>query len=490
MPDLLSLDATELAARIAAGAVTAEAATQAALDRAKATEARVGAYLLLDEAGALAAAREIDAARRAGKSPGPLAGVPVAIKDNIHVAGKPTTCASRMLQGFVAGYDATVTARLKAAGAVILGKTNLDEFAMGSSCENSALKQTRNPWDVSRVPGGSSGGSAAAVAARSAYLSLGSDTGGSIRLPASFTGLVGYKPGYGRVSRYGLVAFASSLDQIGPFARSVRDVALSLKVMAGRDAMDSTSHPAPVPDYPALLGNDLKGKRVGVVREYLDKLPNREVAGMCESAIARMKALGAEIVEITLPHADYGVQVYYVVASAEASSNLARFDGVRYGLRVPADNGIATYVATRGGGFGPEVKRRIMLGTFALSAGAYDEFYGRAARVRTLICRDFEQAFARCDLIATPCAPFPAFKAGEISDPLSMYLCDIYTSPASLAGLCALSLPVGFDSAGLPIGMHLSAPAYHDERLLSAAHALEQNLRADAALNLNRAPAV
>lgn len=490
MPDLLTLDAASIATQVAGGAITAEAAAQAALDRAKATEGKVGAFLSLDETGALEAARAIDAARKAGKPLGPLAGVPVAIKDNIHVSGKPTTCASRMLGGFTANYDATVTARLKAAGAVIVGKTNLDEFAMGSSCENSALKQTRNPWDVSRVPGGSSGGSAACVAARSAWISLGSDTGGSIRLPASFTGLVGFKPSYGRVSRYGLVAFASSLDQIGPFARSVRDVALSLRVMAGRDPMDSTSNPAPVPDYPTLLGKDLKGKRVGVVREYLDKLPNREVAKLCQDAIARMKQLGAEIVEITLPHADYGVQVYYVVASAEASSNLARFDGVRYGLRVPADNGIATYIASRGGGFGPEVKRRIMLGTFALSAGAYDEFYGRAARVRTLICRDFDQAFARCDLIATPCAPFPAFKAGEKSDPLSMYLCDVYTIPASLAGICALSLPVGFDSAGLPIGMHLSAPAYHDEKLLHAAHALEQSLLSDKNLKLDRMPAL
>lgn len=462
----------------------------AALAQARATEPKVGAYLLLDEDGALDQARAIDAARKAGRPIGPMAGVPLAIKDNIHVRGLPTTCASRILEGFKAEYDATVTARLKAAGAVILGKTNLDEFAMGSSCENSALRQTRNPWDTSRVPGGSSGGSAACVAARSAWLSLGSDTGGSIRLPASFTGVVGYKPSYGRVSRYGLVAFASSLDQVGPFARSVRDVALALRAMAGHDAMDSTSNPAPVPDYTAALARDLKGKRVGVVREYLDKLPNRDVARLCEGAIARMQSLGAEIVEITLPHAEYGVQVYYVVASAEASSNLARFDGVRYGLRVPADNGIATYVATRGGGFGPEVKRRIMLGTFALSAGAYDEFYGRAARVRTLICRDFEQAFARCDLIATPCAPFPAFRAGEKSDPLSMYLCDIYTIPASLAGICALSLPVGFDSAGLPIGMHLSAPALADDKLLAGAHALEQSLAADKALGLDRAPAV
>ncbi len=490
MDALLKLDATELATQVATGAVTALAATQATLAQVAATEPKVGAYLCLDHAGALLAATQIDAARKAGKPLGPLAGVPVALKDNLNVQGSPTTCASRILKGFVAPYDATVTARLKAAGAVILGKTNLDEFAMGSSCENSALQQTRNPWDVSRVPGGSSGGSAACVAARSAFVSFGSDTGGSIRLPASFCGLVGYKPSYGRVSRYGLVAFASSLDQVGPFARSVRDVALALKVTAGLDPMDTTSSAQPVPDYPALLARDLKGKRVGVVREYLDKLPNRQVANLCQAAIARMQALGAQVVEIKLPHADFGVQVYYVVASAEASSNLARFDGVRYGLRVPADNGIRAYFSTRGQGFGPEVKRRIMLGTYALSAGHYDEYYGKAARVRTLICRDFDQAFAACDLIATPCAPFPAFKAGEKSDPLSMYLCDVYTIPASLAGLSALSLPVGFDQSGLPIGMHLSAPAFHDDKLLSAAHALEQDLHADQSLQLARTPSL
>lgn len=490
MDALLKLDATELATQIAAGAVTAQAATKAALDRIAATEPKVGAYLSVDADGAMAAAAAVDGARKAGKPLGPLAGVPVALKDNLHVAGSPTTCASRILQGFTAPYDATVTARLKAAGAVILGKTNLDEFAMGSSCENSALQQTRNPWDVSRVPGGSSGGSAACVAARSAFVSFGSDTGGSIRLPASFCGLVGYKPSYGRVSRYGLVAFASSLDQVGPFARSVRDAALALKVTAGLDPFDTTSSEQLVHDYPALLAKDLRGKRVGVVRDYLDKLPNRQVASLCEAAIARMRALGAQIVEIKLPHADFGVQVYYVVASAEASSNLARFDGVRYGLRVAEPNGIASYFSTRGQGFGPEVKRRIMLGTYALSAGHYDEYYGKAARVRTLICRDFAQAFAACDLIATPCAPFPAFKAGEKSDPLSMYLCDVYTIPASLAGLCALSLPVGFDASGLPIGMHLSAPAFADDRLLGAAHALEQDMAADKSLNLDRMPAL
>jgi len=470
--ELLKLDATALAAAIARGETTAESATQAVLDQVRATEPKVGAYLQIDEAGALEQARAIDTAKHSG----PLAGVPVAIKDNIHVNGLNTTCASRMLEGYRAQWDATVVRRLRDAGAVIVGKTNLDEFAMGSSCENSALGTTRNPWDTARVPGGSSGGSAACVAARSAYLSLGSDTGGSIRFPASFCGTVGYKPSYGRVSRYGLVAFASSLDQIGPFARSIRDTALAMRVLAGPDESDSTSLQREVPDYTAMLRTDLRGVRVGVVRSYLDELPNREVADTCQSAIQRMQELGAEIVDVTLPHADYGVAIYYVIASAEASSNLARFDGVRYGLRVKSDNGIRSYFETRGAGFGREVQRRIMLGTYALSAAHYDEYYGRAARVRTLIVRDFEQAFAGCDVIVGPCAPFTAFKAGEKSDPLSMYLCDVYTIPAAMAGLCALSLPVGFDAGGLPIGLHVQAPAYRDGELLGIAHALEASL--------------
>ena len=488
MHELLQLDASEAARRVRDGSVPAEHLAQAALAQARATEPRVNAFLDQDEAFVLEQARAVDRDRAAGKALGLLAGVPVAIKDNIHVLGRPTTCASHMLRGFVAPYDATVTARLKAAGAVIVGKANLDEFAMGSSCENSALKQTRNPWDASRVPGGSSGGSAACVAARSAFISLGSDTGGSIRLPASFCGVVGYKPSYGRVSRYGLVAFASSLDQVGPFARSVRDIALAMKVMAGRDEMDSTTVSSPVPDYPAALAEDLKGKRVGVVREYFDRVPDRSVAAVCEAAVQRLKALGAEVVEIELPHADFGLHVYYIVASAEASSNLARFDGVRYGLRAAADNGIATYVNSRGEGFGPEVKRRIMLGTYALSAGHYDQFYGRAGRVRTLICRDFAAAFARCDLIASPCAPFAAFAAGAKADPLSMYLCDVYTIPSSLAGLAAMSLPAGFDAQGLPVGLHLAAAPMADDLLLASAHALEQDLLADRTLNLNRLP--
>lgn len=475
-------DSFELTKRFAAGESSAEATLQAALRMIDAREPRVGAFLHLDREGALAQARDLDARRKQGQKLGPLAAVPVAIKDNIHVAGQATTCASRILEGFKAPYDATVTARLKAAGAIILGKTNLDEFAMGSSCENSALKQTRNPFDLERVPGGSSGGSAAAVAARMALMALGSDTGGSIREPASFCGVVGLKPSYGRVSRYGLVAFASSLDQIGPFTLSVRDAALSLSVMAGEDPLDATSSSESVPDYLSALRADLKGLRVGVVRAYFDECPNQDVAGRCRQAVERMKALGAEIVEIELPRAKDGLAVYYVVASAEASSNLSRFDGVRYGLREKTSSAIQNYFATRGRGFGPEVKRRIMLGTHALSAGAYDEFYGRASKVRTLMVNDFKAAFARCDVIASPTAPFTAFKAGEKSDPLSMYLCDIYTIPANLAGLCALSMPVGVDARGLPVGLQLQCAPYAETTLFGAAGALESDL------NLNLAP--
>jgi aspartyl-tRNA(Asn)/glutamyl-tRNA(Gln) amidotransferase subunit A len=476
MPDLTQLDAFEIARRVRARDLTAVAVTEAFVARAKATESKVGAFLQLNER-ALEQAATVDAALKAGRDPGLLAGVPVAIKDNIHVAGMRTTCASRMLGDFTAPSDATVTQRLRDAGAVFIGKTNLDEFAMGSSCENSALGVTRNPWNLACVPGGSSGGSAATVAARSSLISLGSDTGGSIRLPAAFCGNVGLKPSYGRVSRNGLVAFASSLDQVGPFATTVRDAALALRVLAGRDERDSTTTSREVSDYTAALRNDLKGLRVGVVRSYLDEIPNREVADACNAAIERMQQLGASIVDVTLPHADYGIAVYYVVASAEASSNLARFDGVRYGHRAETANGIEGYFKSRGQGFGPEVKRRIMLGTYALSAGHWEEFYGRAAKVRTLIARDFAAAYEKCDLIVGPCAPFPAFKAGEKSDPLSMYLCDVFTIPASLAGICALSLPVGFDKGGMPIGLHVQSPAYTESTLLGASHALEQALK-------------
>lgn len=471
-----SPDSIAIASRIANGDVTAESVIESTLRRIDQLEPRVGAFLLVDHVAALANARALDAARKKGAKLGPLAGVPLAIKDNIHVENRETTCASRILKGFVAQHDATATARLRAAGAIIIGKLNLDEFAMGSSCENSALKQTRNPFDLSRVPGGSSGGSAACVAARMAMLSLGSDTGGSIRLPASFCGVVGVKPSYGRVSRYGLVAFASTLDQIGPFALTVRDAALCLQVMAGRDEHDATSSSEIVPDYAKSLRTDCKGLRVGFVKAHFDECQNREVADSCWAGVQRMKALGASLVEIELPHAAAGLSVYYVVASAEASSNLSRFDGVRYGPREKRATVIESYFATRGHGFGPEVKRRIMLGTYALSAGAYDEYYGRASKVRTLIVNDYKAAFGHCDVIASPCAPFTAFKAGEKSDPLSMYLCDIYTIPASMAGLAALSLPCGADKQGMPIGLHLSAAPYAESTLFGAASALEADL--------------
>lgn len=489
MDDLLKLDATAAAEAIRNGDTTAEALTALTLEHAQTTEPSIGAYIKLDVNGAIDRAHEVDIALAKGEEAGSLAGIPIAIKDNIHVKDLPTTCASKILGDFVALRDATVTARLKAAGAVIIGKTNLDEFAMGSSCETSAIQQTSNPWNTDHVPGGSSGGSAACVAAHSAFLSLGSDTGGSIRLPASFTGSVGLKPSYGRISRFGLVAFASSLDQVGPFSRSVRDSALMMNVLAGRDELDSTTIDATVPDHTAGLSADaLRGKRVGVVRGYLEQLENADVSGNVSGAIERMKDCGAEIVEIDLPHAKHGIAIYYVIASAEASSNLSRFDGVRYGFRESTDNILDHYIQTRGAGFGPEVKRRIMLGAYALSAGHWEEYYGKACQVRTLIKRDFDNAFKKCDVIAGPCAPFTAFKKGEKSDPLSMYLCDTYTIPASMAGLCALSQPCGFDNHGLPIGLHLQAPAFADDKLLGYAHALETNLRADESIGLNRTP--
>ncbi|MDC1142584.1 Asp-tRNA(Asn)/Glu-tRNA(Gln) amidotransferase subunit GatA [Planctomycetota bacterium] len=489
MDDLLKLDATAAAEAIRKGDTSAEALTALTLDHARATEPNIGAFITLDSDGAMARAREIDNAIADGQNVGPLAGIPLAIKDNIHVEGLPTTCASKMLGDFVAVRDATVTKRLKEAGAVILGKVNLDEFAMGSSCETSAIQQTSNPWNTDHVPGGSSGGSAACVAAHSAFLSLGSDTGGSIRLPGAFTGTVGYKPSYGRVSRYGLVAFASSLDQVGPFSRSVRDAALAMDVLAGRDLLDSTTNVAPVAEHVSGLSESaLQGKRVGVVRSYLDELQNEDVANSVNASIERMKDCGASIVDVELPHAKHGIAIYYVIASAEASSNLSRFDGVRYGFSERAGNVLENYLESRGEGFGDEVKRRIMLGAYALSAGHWEEYYGKACQVRSLIMRDYEVAFARCDLIAGPCAPFTAFKKGEISDPLAMYQCDTYTIPASMAGLCALSQPCGFDSAGLPIGLHLTAPAMADDKLLAYAHALETNLRTDESIGLQRTP--
>ena len=426
------------------------------------------AFITVDEAGALQGAQ---VAEELLKSPdaGALAGIPVAIKDNICTRGVRTTCASKILSGFVPTYDATVVKKLKEQGAVILGKTNLDEFAMGSTTTSSIAGPTRNPRDPSRTPGGSSGGSGAAVAAGLCAGALGSDTGGSIRMPASFCGITGLKPTYGSVSRYGLVAFASSLDQIGPMAPTARDAAVLFDAIKGYDPLDSTSVPR---DYGPtdLDGIDLKGLRIGVPEEFFGEGLNQEVKAAVQSGIAVLEDMGGRIVEVGLPHAGYGVAVFYIVATAEASSNLARYDGVRYGLRVqdPLDLG-DMYARTRATGFGPEVKRRIMLGTYVLSAGYYDAYYRKASQVRTLIAEDFRKAFSQCDIIAGPTTPVTAFRLDEmIDDPLSLYLLDIYTIPANLAGLPALSIPCGFDSLGLPVGMQLMAPHFREDLLLGA----------------------
>ncbi len=407
----------------------------------------------------------------------PLTGIPLAVKDLICTRGVRTTCGSRILENFIPPYDAFVIGRLRAQGAVILGKLNMDEFAMGSSTENSGFKVTRNPWDTTRIPGGSSGGSAAAVAAGMCLGALGSDTGGSIRQPASHCGVVGLKPTYGRVSRYGLVAFASSLDQIGPLARSVGDAALLLGAVAGHDPADSTSVPLEVPDYTAALAPDLRGVRVGIPREYeASEGLDPEVLAAVQGAVRTLESLGAERVEVSLPHTRYAVAVYYVIAPCEASSNLARYDGVKYGLRAaaPADL-MRMYRDTRSAGFGAEVQRRIIIGTYCLSAGYYDAYYGKASQVRTLIAADFKSAFDACDVIACPVAPTPAFRIGEKNDdPLTMYLSDIFTISANLAGIPALSVPCGFSGAGLPIGLQLMSRHFNEEMLLRVAHGFEQ----------------
>jgi aspartyl-tRNA(Asn)/glutamyl-tRNA(Gln) amidotransferase subunit A len=402
-------------------------------------------------------------------------GIPLAIKDVLCTKGVTTTCGSRILENFVPPYDATAVARLKAAGAILLGKTNTDEFAMGSSTENSAYFTTHNPWDLTRVPGGSSGGSAAAVAAAACLGALGTDTGGSVRQPAGLCGVVGLKPTYGRVSRYGLIAYASSLDQVGVLTKDVTDAALLLGVIAGHDPHDSTSIDAPVPDYTTALTGDVKGVRVGVPREYFIEGMQPEVEAAVRAAVDVLAGLGAEVVEVSLPHTDYALPVYYLIAPAEASANLARYDGVRYGLRVDAGDLIETYKATRGQGFGAEVKRRIMLGTYALSAGYYDAYYLRAQKVRTLIKGDFDAAFEQVDVIVAPTSPTTAFRIGEkVDDPLQMYLTDVFTLSMNLAGIGGLSLPCGFDGAGLPIGMQIMGPALGEEQVLCVAHAYEQ----------------
>jgi aspartyl-tRNA(Asn)/glutamyl-tRNA(Gln) amidotransferase subunit A len=448
--------------------------TQAVLDRVVALDNDVKAFLTLAPEAALEQAAEADKLRAAGGE-GALLGVPLAIKDVICVEGLPTTCGSLILENYVPPFSATVVEKLRAAGAVLLGKTNTDEFAMGSSTENSAFFATHNPWDLNRVPGGSSGGSAAAVAAGMAFGALGSDTGGSVRQPASLCGIVGLKPTYGRVSRWGLVAFASSLDQIGPLARNVADLSILLGTIAGHDPRESTSMDVPVPDYGAALAGGVHGLRIGVPREYFVDGMQPEVETAVRAAIDALSGLGAQVVDVSLPHTDYALPVYYLIAPAEASANLARYDGIRYGLSLKGADLWDGYRQTREQGFGPEVKRRIMLGTYALSAGYYDAYYLKASQVRTLIRRDFDRALTQCDVLVAPTTPRTAFKIGEkVDDPLQMYLEDVFTLALSLAGLPGLSLPCGFDAAGLPIGLQIMGGAFDEATVLRVAHAYEQ----------------
>ncbi|MBI5241130.1 MAG: Asp-tRNA(Asn)/Glu-tRNA(Gln) amidotransferase subunit GatA [Elusimicrobia bacterium] len=466
--------AAAVARDVRSGRASAESVLRAVLRKARARK-DLGAFVRLLEDQALAQARAVDAKRGRGETLGRLAGVPVAVKDNMLVRGVETTAGSRLLQGHVASYDAAAVERLLAEDAVIIGHTNMDEFAMGSSTENSAFGPARNPWAPARVPGGSSGGSAAAVAAGLCPLALGSDTGGSIRQPAAFCGVVGLKPSYGRVSRRGLIAFASSLDQIGPLARTVEDAALALSVIAGADPGDSTCSAMPVPDYLQDLGTGVKGLRVGLPREYLAAGLDPEVEAAVRAAVEALRVLGAEVREVSLPHTRYAVSSYYILAPAEASSNLARFDGVRYGRRSPAARSLAElYELSRGEGFGPEVKRRVMLGTYVLSAGYYDAYYAKAQRARTLIKADFAAAFQGVDVLAAPVAPTAAFALGEKSaDPVAMYLSDVYTIPSSMAGNASLSVPCGLTKGGLPIGLQLIADSFCEGTLLRAAAALE-----------------
>jgi aspartyl-tRNA(Asn)/glutamyl-tRNA(Gln) amidotransferase subunit A len=454
--------------------------TQEALERIQALESKLHSFLCVTAQQALEQARAVDAKIAAGEEIGLIAGIPIGIKDNLCTRGITTTCASRILENFVPPYESTVTQKLADAGAVMVGKTNLDEFAMGSSTENSAYQVTANPWDVSRVPGGSSGGSAAAVAAGECVVALGSDTGGSIRQPASFCGVVGLKPTYGLVSRYGLVAYASSLDQIGPFGRTVEDAAILLSAIAGYDPKDSTSLKVEIPDYVAGLKPDLKARkklRIGVIKETFGEGLDSVVEQAVTKAIEQLQHLGAEIHVVSCPRFRYGLPSYYIIAPSEASANLARYDGVKYGLRAPdADNLLSMYTRTRASGFGTEVKRRIMIGTYALSAGYYDAYYLKAQKVRTLIKQDFERAFEQVDVLVCPTAPTTAFKAGEkTTDPLSMYLTDLMTIPVNLAGLPGLSVPCGFDEQGLPIGLQLIGRVLREDQLFQVAHAYEQS---------------
>ncbi|MFO0903303.1 MAG: Asp-tRNA(Asn)/Glu-tRNA(Gln) amidotransferase subunit GatA [Pirellulales bacterium] len=494
--------AAQLRKELEAQRVSSVELTQACLEHIARHDAQIGAFLAVDAAGALRQAAEVDRRRMAGEALGPLAGIPIALKDILCTAGQTTTCGSKMLERFVPPYDATVVAKLKAADAVIVGKVNLDEFAMGGSTENSALQRTCNPWDRERTPGGSSGGSAACVAASMVPWSIGTDTGGSIRQPAALCGITGLKPTYGRVSRYGLIAFASSLDQAGPLARTAEDVALLLEAIAGHDPLDSTSADVPVPRYSDLIDKPLEGLTLGLVREHFDKGLDGQIEAAVREAIRIYESLGAKVKEISLPHSRYGIATYYIIAPCEASSNLARYDGVHYGFRtderamlaeLAAERAAALarggeqaadavdsplvrlYRQTRAEGFGPEVKRRIMLGTYALSAGYYDAYYVKALQVRRMIRGDYDAAFRDVDVVIGPTTPAPAFRLGEkLNDPLAMYLEDLYTVTANLAGVAAISLPCGMTAEGLPIGLQLQGPAFQEERLLQVAHRFQR----------------
>lgn len=470
--NLIELSLTEATDRVRKGELLVEELVQAHIRHIEATDSEVSAYLTLNFDRALERAREIDRKPSKGK----LAGAVIAVKDNIITKGIRTTCGSRILENFIPPYNATVVEKLEAEDAIVIGKTNLDEFAMGSSTENSAFFPTRNPWDLDRVPGGSSGGSAAAVAAYEAMAALGSDTGGSVRQPAAFCGVVGLKPTYGRVSRYGLVAFASSLDQIGPITRTVEDCALVTEVISGFDPRDSTSSPEAVPDYVAALGRKQEQKKIGVLKETELKGVNDEVAGNYFAVIKELRELGFEILEMSFPAWKYALPCYYIIATSEASSNLARYDGVRYGLRVEAESLAEMYLKTRTIGFGSEVKRRILLGTFALSSGYYDAYFSKAARVRQVIACEFKEAFKNVDFILTPTTPEPAFKLGSKQDPISMYLQDYFTVAISLAGIPAISIPSGLSSEGLPLGVQAIGPSFQEPGLLNFVFLLEKKL--------------
>ena len=476
--ELCDLTGSELAERIAGGEVTATEVVESSLRRIDAVEDRVGAFLTRTSEVALERAGELDAHRGTGAPQHAVAGIPLALKDVLSTMGIRTTCGSKILETYVPPFDCTAWSRLSGHGSVLLGKTNCDEFAMGSSNENSAFGPVRNPWDLERVPGGSSGGSAAAVAAGEVVWALGTDTGGSVRQPASLSGVVGLKPTYGLISRYGLIAFASSLDTVGTLTRSVRDAAMLLGAIAGKDPRDATSLAAEVPSYVAELDEGVDGLRIGVVAEAFGEGVEPGVRDAVRSSIDRLASLGAEVGEASLPHADFTLSAYYLIAPSEASSNLARYDGVRYGYRAEGGaDSVEMMARTRGEGFGPEVKRRIMLGTYALSAGYYEAYYGQAQKVRTLIIRDYERAFEDFDVLVSPTSPTTAFRIGDkVDDPMAMYLNDIFTIPANLAGVPAISVPCGLDSAGLPVGLQLTAPVLREAILLRAANAFERDL--------------